>query len=119
MNTNHYSDEELLEFRRLIEEKLDKARDQLSFCHRVIEDKQENEMLNVTALDEQSSSLDASYMAKLASSTAKYIGHLEKALERIDNKVYGVCRVTGKLISKERLQAVPHATLSIDAKQAQ
>ena len=70
-------------------------------------------------LEEGASVLSKEEAGRLAQRQAKFIAHLEAALVRIENKTYGICRVTGKLISKERLRAVPHATLSMDAKMGQ
>lgn len=70
-------------------------------------------------LEEGASTLSKEEAGKLAQRQLKFIEHLEAALVRIENKTYGICRETGKLISKERLRAVPHATLSIDAKNNQ
>ena len=70
-------------------------------------------------MDDGAGTLEKEYLNKMAARQIQYIKHLENALIRIRNKTYGLCRVTGKLISKERLKAVPHTTLSIDAKNAQ
>ena len=68
-------------------------------------------------MEDGTSTSEREYLSQMASRQIQYIGHLEKAMIRIENKTYGICRETGKLISKERLRAVPHATLSIEAKQ--
>lgn len=68
-------------------------------------------------LEDGTSTSEREYLSQMASRQIQYIGHLEKAMIRIENKTYGICRETGRLISKERLRAVPHATLSIEAKQ--
>jgi RNA polymerase-binding transcription factor DksA len=114
-----YSDKELEEFDQLIDEKLIVAREQLEFYLKQLEDMAENPDNKIKGLDDGLSSLESERVSSMASRQQKLIQHLENAKIRIKNKVYGICRETGKLISKERLRAVPHATLSIEAKQAQ
>ena len=114
-----YSDEELEEFDKLIDEKLDKAREQLDFYLSQLQDMSDNPDSKIKGLDDGISTTENERLTTLAGRTKKHIQHLENAKIRIKNKVYGICRVTGKLISKERLRAVPHATLSIEAKQGQ
>ncbi len=114
-----YSDKELEEFDQLIDQKLIVAREQLEFYLKQLEDMAENPDNKIKGLDDGLSSLESERVSSLASRQQKLIQHLENAKIRIKNKVYGICRETGKLISKERLRAVPHATLSIEAKQAQ
>ena len=117
-----YNDEELKEFKDLINSKLEAARNELKYLQEQI-----NRSGNIgddsdtkfTGLEDGSATVEREYLNQMASRQIQYIQHLEKALIRIENKTYGVCRETGKLISKERLRAVPHATLSIEAKQAQ
>lgn len=117
-----YNDEELKEFKDLINTKLEAARSELNYLQEQI-----NRTGNIgddsdtkfTGLEDGSATVEREYLNQMASRQIQYIQHLEKALIRIENKTYGVCRETGKLISKERLRAVPHATLSIEAKQAQ
>jgi RNA polymerase-binding transcription factor DksA len=111
-----YSDAELEEFKTLIEGKLDKARREFEFYREQLENSGEDADAKVRGLDDGIQNADKERIAGLAARQQKLIKHLENALIRIENKVYGVCRVTGKLISKERLKAVPHATLSIEAK---
>ena len=110
-----YSDEELQEFKELILEKLDKARKDYDLLKGVISGSDGNDIADTCptfkVLEEGASA------GRLAQRQAKFIAHLEAALIRIENKTYGICRATGKLISKERLRAVPHATLSIEAKE--
>lgn len=122
MNQNaektRYSDEELEEFRVLIQEKLDKARKELDFYLDQLSDMADNPDAKVKGLDDGIGTAENERLTNMASRQRKLIQHLENALIRIQNKVYGVCRETGKLISKERLRAVPHATLSIDAKKS-
>lgn len=113
-----YSDEELEEFRILIENKLIKAKEQLNFYLVQLGEINENQNAKIKGLDDGNGTLELERMNTLAARQRKHIHHLENALLRIQNKVYGVCRATGKLISKGRLKAVPHATLSIHAKQA-
>ena len=120
MSTNEksrYSDEELKEFEDLINDKLGKAKEQLQFYMDQLEEMADNPDAKVKGLDDGVGTLESERMTQMAGRQKKYIQHLENALVRIQNKVYGVCRETGKLISKERLRAVPHATLSIEAKQ--
>ena len=114
-----YSDKELEEFDQLIDQKLIVAREQLEFYLKQLEDMAENPDNKIKGLDDGLSSLESERVSSMASRQQKLIQHLENAKIRIKNKVYGICRETGKLISKERLRAVPHATLSIEAKQAQ
>ena len=114
-----YNDKELEEFDQLIDQKLIVAREQLEFYLKQLEDMAENPDNKIKGLDDGLSSLESERISSMASRQQKLIQHLENAKIRIKNKVYGICRETGKLISKERLRAVPHATLSIEAKQAQ
>lgn len=114
-----YSDAELLEFKELIERKLDGARKEVLYLQDQIKlnaDEPENKM---TGMESGAGMLEKEYLNQMASRQMQYIQNLENALIRIHNKTYGICRVTGKLIPKDRLRAVPHATLSIDAKKAQ
>ena len=111
-----YSDDELKEFEALIDEKLEKAKEQLNYYEKMLEDFSDSSDAKVKGLDDGSSTQETESIARMAGRTRKHIEHLENAKIRIKNKVYGVCRETGKLIAKERLKAVPHATLSIEAK---
>ncbi|MEM1122957.1 MAG: TraR/DksA C4-type zinc finger protein [Bacteroidota bacterium] len=113
-----YSDEELDEFKILIEKKLVKAKEQLNFYLSQLGEMSENQNTKIKGLDDGIGTAELERINTLAARQRKHIHHLENALLRIQNKVYGVCRITGKLIAKERLKAVPHATLSIHAKQA-
>ena len=113
-----YSDEELEEFRELIEGKLAKAREQLEFYRNQLSDLADNPDAKIKGLDDGIGTAESERLSQMAGRQKKHIQHLENALIRIRNKAYGICRVTGKLISKERLRAVPHATLSIEAKQS-
>jgi len=117
-----YSDEELEEFKELILEKLARARKDLEMLNDNVSRNGNN--ANDTAptfkvLEEGSNVLSKEENSQLAARQYKYIQNLENALIRIENKTYGVCRMTGKLIPKERLRAVPHATLSVEAKMGQ
>ncbi len=114
-----YSDNELEEFDQIISKKLEEARQQLEFYLSQKEEMANNSDNKVKGLDDGIGTAENERVTTLAARTTKHINHLENAKIRIQNKVYGVCRVTGKLISKERLKAVPHATLSIEAKQKQ
>jgi DnaK suppressor protein len=115
-----YTDQELQEFRELIMKKLEKARHDLELLTDAFTGKNENDTLDTSPtfkiLEEGYSVMSKEENSHLASRQQKFIKSLEAALIRIENKTYGVCRVTGNLISKERLRAVPHATLSIEAK---
>ena len=118
-----FSDAELLEFRTLINEKIKKATEQLE----MIKSSYKNDSNNGTddtsptfkAFDEGSEVMSKEANSQLGIRQEKFIRDLKNALVRIENKTYGVCRVTGKLINKERLKLVPHATLSIEAKNMQ
>ena len=112
-----YSDPELEEFDSLILDKLAKANEQLEFYLGQLEEMTEQGEARIKGLDDGVGTSESERLIGMVARTRKYIKHLENARVRISNKAYGVCRKTGKLISKERLRAVPHATLSIDAKQ--
>ena len=115
-----YSDEELEEFKALIKEKLEDARNYYNSLKEAIVNSDGNDTSDTSptfkVLEEGASTLNKEEAGQLAQRQMKFIQHLEAALIRIENKTYGVCRETGKLIAKERLMAVPHATLSIEAK---
>ena len=117
-----YTDEELEEFRVLINEKLAKAQAQYEHLRQMMAG--DGNDVNDTSptfkvLEEGASVLNKEESGRLAQRQMKYIQNLQAALVRIENKTYGIYRVTGKLIPKERLRAVPHATLSIEAKEQQ
>lgn len=112
-----YSDQELKEFQSIIEGKLGDARQQLDFYLQQLAERTNSEDGKVRGLDDGTTTMANEDTHNLANRQRKLVQHLENALLRIENKVYGVCRVTGKLISKERLRIVPHTTLSIHAKQ--
>ncbi|MBR1768824.1 MAG: TraR/DksA family transcriptional regulator [Bacteroidales bacterium] len=119
-----YSDEELLEFKELILAKLETARANLTELKAEAFHTNSNGTEDTSpvfkAMEDESSNVQAKEEnARLAQRQQKYIKDLEAALVRIENKTYGICRVTGKLIPKERLKLVPHATLSIEAKMQQ
>ena len=116
-----YSDEDLQEFREIIEKKLEDARRDLELLKSSL-DHSDDHGTNDTSptfkmIEDGSDTLSREETAQLASRQEKFIKHLEDALVRIENKTYGICRVTGKKIQKERLKLVPHATLSIEAKE--
>lgn len=111
-----YSDEELQEFKVLITGKLNAARDEYDLLMRQIKNRSEDDDAKLKGLDDGTGTAETERLTTLAARQEKYMKHLENALIRIENKVYGICRNTGKLIKKERLRAVPHATLSIEAK---
>ena len=112
-----YNKEELKEFEEIIDRKLAVAKDQLAFYKKQLAEMSENQDTKIKGLDDGLGTQQSEQTTTLAGRTQKYIQHLENAKIRIKNNVYGICRETGKLISKERLRAVPHATLSIEAKQ--
>ncbi len=118
-----YSEEELQEFKQIILQKLEKARKDYELLKNTItlEDGNDTQDTSPTfkVLEEGAAVLSKEEAGKLAQRQQKFIQHLQAALVRIENKTYGVCRETGLLIPKERLRAVPHATLSIDAKRNQ
>jgi RNA polymerase-binding protein DksA len=120
---NRYSDEELKEFRTLITGKLEKAQEDYQMYRNSINQSDGNDIADTSptfkVLEEGAATLSKEEAGKLAQRQLKFIQHLQAALVRIENKTYGVCRETGKLIAKERLRAVPHATLCIDAKNSQ
>ncbi len=115
-----YSDEELLEFKEIILKKLDKARQDLEILTEAFTTSGGNDIMDTSptfkVLEEGYQVMSKEENSKLAARQDKFIQSLENALIRIENKTYGICRETGKLISKERLRIVPHATLSMDAK---
>ena len=115
-----YSDAELEEFRQIINEKLEKAYRDYDLLKASIMNTDGNYVTDTSptfkVLEEGASTLSKEEAGQLAQRQMKFIQHLQAALVRIENKTYGICRETGKLIPKERLRAVPHATLGIDAK---
>ena len=118
--TMRYSDSDLAEFREIIQRKLDAAKKELNYLQRLITRKDEGgdmDEARYMTMEDGSVSMEREQLSQMASRQITFIDHLEKAMMRIENKTYGICRVTGKLIDKARLRAVPHATLSIEAKQ--
>ena len=118
--SQRYSDPELAEFKELIQRKLEAAKKELSYLNGLITRKDEmggDETDNrYMTMEDGSLSMEREQLSQMASRQITFIDHLEKAIMRIENKTYGICRVTGRLIDKARLRAVPHATLSIEAK---
>ncbi len=112
-----YNESELQEFDEIIVQKLEKAKNELTFYMDQISEVGQSSDSKNKGLDDGTSAAEAERMHTLAARQRKLIQHLENARLRIKNKVYGVCRESGKLISKDRLRAVPHATLSIQAKE--
>ena len=116
-----YSDAELEEFRAIILEKLELAKRDYDMLKSGITNSDGNDTADTSptfkVLEEGASTLSKEEAGRLAQRQMKFIQNLQAALIRIENKTYGICRETGKLIQKERLRAVPHATLSIEAKQ--
>tara|TARA_B100000676_G_C18035423_1_gene821466 strand:- start:1345 stop:1719 length:375 start_codon:yes stop_codon:yes gene_type:complete len=118
-----YNEQELKEFKKLILEKIKSAQEDLDILRAATSNNSDNGTEDTSptfkAFEEGSATLSKEENIKLAERQAKFIRNLNNALIRIENKTYGICRVTGKLISKERLSLVPHATLSIEAKKSQ
>jgi RNA polymerase-binding transcription factor DksA len=116
-----YSDAELDEFRVIIQEKLETAKRDYDLLKSTLMNTDGNDVTDTSptfkVLEEGASTLSKEEAGRLAQRQMKFIQNLQAALVRIENKTYGICRETGKLIPKERLRAVPHATLSIEAKQ--
>jgi RNA polymerase-binding transcription factor DksA len=115
-----YSDAELQEFKDLITEKLRSSREELAALSQSLSNPNMNGTDDTAGtyktLEDGSATLEKESINQLAARQRKFIDNLENALVRIENKTYGICRETGKLIPKERLRAVPHATLSMEAK---
>ncbi|OWK99363.1 molecular chaperone DnaK [Kaistella haifensis DSM 19056] len=118
-----YSDSDLKEFKELIQQKIEKAEKDLMLIRESFINDQNNGTDDTSptfkAFEEGAETLSKEQNAILAGRQEKFVRDLKNALIRIENKTYGICRVTGKLIGKERLRAVPHATLSIEAKNLQ
>ena len=118
-----YTKDELEEFRKIILTKIESAQDDLAVLRSATANDSDNGTEDTSPtfkqFEEGSSTLSKEENIKLAERQAKFIRNLSGALTRIENKTYGICRVTGKLIAKERLKLVPHATLSMEAKNAQ
>jgi RNA polymerase-binding transcription factor DksA len=118
-----YTKDELEEFRKLIFAKIESAQEDLAVLRSATANNADNGTEDTSPtfkqFEEGSSTLSKEENIKLAERQAKFIRNLSNALIRIENKTYGICRITGKLIAKERLKLVPHATLSMEAKNAQ
>ena len=120
-NKTRYSDEELEEFRQIINEMLTKARNEYDTLRTVVMHNGTNDIEDTTPSfktveDDGAMQLSKEEASQLAQRQYKFIQNLENALIRIENKTYGICRVTGKLIPKERLRLVPHATTTVEGK---
>lgn len=114
-----YSDADLAEFKDLINKKLTRAKNELAYLQGLISRKDQHggdSESRYMTMEDGTVSMEREQLSQMAGRQITYIDHLEKALIRIENKTYGVCRVTGQLIDKARLRAVPHATLSLEAK---
>lgn len=115
-----YSDEELEEFRQLILAKLKTATELYESLRASLMNREGNDTADTSptfkVLEEGANTLEREANARLAERQLQFIGHLQAALKRIDNKTYGICRASGRLIPKERLRAVPHATLCVEEK---
>ena len=123
MTKTRYSDSELNEFKDLILKKLAEAQEDLDLLKGSLSHNDDHGTDDTgrtfNMMEDGSDTLSREEVAQLAARQEKFIANLQSALVRIENKTYGICRVTGKLIQKERLKLVPHATLSIEAKNAQ
>ncbi|MDN3585159.1 TraR/DksA family transcriptional regulator [Pedobacter aquatilis] len=119
-NKTRYSDSELQEFKELIQDKLRMAKEELNALTSSLSNPNANGTEDTSGayktLEDGSATMEKEQINQLAARQKKFIDNLENALVRIENKTYGICRETGKLIQKERLRAVPHATLSMEAK---
>jgi RNA polymerase-binding transcription factor DksA len=120
MEKTRYSDDELKEFKDIILQKLSSSRVEFTTLQKSLKDGNENGTdstnNNYLTLDDGADTFEKENTTQLAARLLKFIQNLEAALVRIENKTYGVCKTTGKLIPKERLRAVPHTTQSIEAK---
>tara|TARA_B100000497_G_C7357274_1_gene232194 strand:+ start:92 stop:463 length:372 start_codon:yes stop_codon:yes gene_type:complete len=123
MAETRYTDSDLKEFQSLIDEKLKTARENYDELQRALSHQDDNTTDDTSPtfkmMEDGSETMSREETAQLASRQEKFIRNLENASLRIKNKTYGICRVTGKLIPKERLRLVPHATMSIEAKNKQ
>jgi RNA polymerase-binding transcription factor DksA len=120
MEKTRYTEEDLKEFRELINKKLDVAREEFNTLQKQLRDGNENGTdstnNNYLTLDDGADTFEKENLTQLAGRLKKFINNLEAAMVRVENGTYGVCKVSGKLIPKERLRAVPHTTMSIEAK---
>ncbi|MFN6321269.1 MAG: TraR/DksA family transcriptional regulator [Bacteroidota bacterium] len=118
--TQRYSDVDLAEFRELVQHKLNAAKQELAYLNGLITRKDsmsgEDSDNRYMTMEDGSLSMEREQLSQMASRQIDFIEKLEKALMRMENKTYGICRVSGRLIDKARLKAVPHATLSMEAK---
>lgn len=116
-----YTDKELAQFKKIIDKKLAEAKHDLKGLKSSLSHSDDHGTDDTSPsfkiMEDGSTTLSREEVAQLAARQEKFVQHLENALVRIQNKTYGICRVTGKLIPKERLKAVPHATLTIEAKE--
>ena len=123
MAETRFTDKDLEEFKTLIENKLAVARENLDELQRALSHQDDNSTDDTSPtfkmMEDGSETMSREETAQLAARQEKFIRNLENALLRIKNKTYGICRVTGKLLPKERLRLVPHATMSIEAKNMQ
>ena len=123
METTRYLDKDLKEFKSIIEDKIEKAKHDLALIKSAYMNNGNNGTEDTSptfkAFEEGSQTMSKEANTQLAIRQEKFIRDLTSALIRIENKTYGICRVTGKLINKKRLELVPHATLSIEAKNLQ
>ena len=117
--TVRYSDKDLAEFKSIIEEKLAKARKEFETIHHELLEMESNNSNHFNDINESSLSYERDYLSRMADRQGRFIRDLKNALLRIQNKTYGICSVTGELIDKRRLKAVPHTTKSIKAKMKQ
>jgi len=115
---NRYSDAELQEFKELIEKKIKQAKKDISVLRSLL-DNNDMTQTKIVSFEDSASTYSKESNLRLIGRLERFVRDLENALIRIENKTYGICRESGKLISKKRLLAVPHATLSIDAKNRQ
>lgn len=122
-NSNRYSDKDLAEFKELLQKKIAYAEEDLKLIKSAFKNDSNNGTDDTSptfkAFEEGSETMSKEANVQLAIRQEKFIRDLKNAILRIENKTYGICRVTGKLIQKERLKLVPHATLSIEAKRMQ
>lgn len=122
MTKTRYSDEELAEFREIIEKKLEKARENLAQLTEAMANSADDVSDTSPTFKQLEDSMEVRSKeenAKLAVRQQKFVKDLEAALVRIENKTYGICKATGKLIPKERLRLVPHTTMTVEAKEQQ
>lgn len=117
--TIRYSDKDLAEFKTIIETKLAKAKSESKTINNELIEMESNDSIRFNDINESSLSYERDYLSRMSDRQERFIRDLENALLRIQNKSYGICIVTGELIDKRRLKAVPHTTKSIQAKMKQ